>query len=282
MKYNELISNLKKKIKLTQYGQVKEQKLYKLYKIIINNKSNKTLIITAGFHGEEFNGPISLLGILEDIIKYSRKKKVNLIIYPCINPSGFDLRKRYNASDEKLSNDLMHYEIKRGVWKGIIRQNEKFLRFKIITPNTKEAKELLKDLMKQKVPAAYLDIHQDDELPQCDFYAYPYGSMSIYRKIMKKLDKFSIRCRNVKPLMFDEKGLEFNDTIDNEGFILTSDGTLNDLYFRLGTKYSLTAETWTKTPLETVERINKTWILGLIDFVSKGKQLDLKRLQSYK
>lgn len=128
MKYHELINQFKKKnISLISYGKARElKKIYSLYKIVVDNRSKKTLIITSGFHGEEFNGPISLLAIIKEIATYAKKKKVNLIVYPCINPSGFDLRQRYNASGEKPNNDFLRYEIKRNQWSGVIKPTQNF------------------------------------------------------------------------------------------------------------------------------------------------------------
>ena len=116
MKYKELISGYGKKgYNLISYGTVKEDKDYNLYKIIINNNSQKTVLVTTGFHGEEFNGPISILKIIDEIKQYSKFKKVNLIIYICINPSGFEKHKRYNLSDESPNNDFLRFlEIARG------------------------------------------------------------------------------------------------------------------------------------------------------------------------
>lgn len=129
MGYQELIDRFRKKgLKLISYGLVKENKIYRLYKIVVDSNSKKTLIITSGFHGEEYNGPISLLQIIDKVIDYAKSKKVNLIIYPCINPSGFDLRQRYNASNEIPNNDFLRYEIKKGMWTSIIRPKQEFLK----------------------------------------------------------------------------------------------------------------------------------------------------------
>ncbi len=278
MRYQELINQFcKKNLKLISYGSVKEKKIYPLYKIVVNNNSKKTLLITSGFHGEEYNGPISLLNIVNEIIDYARKKKVNLVIYPCVNPSGFDLRKRYNASNEKPNNDFLRYEIKKGIWTSIIHPKQKFLTCKFIWSRAKEIKLLQKDLKKWGVmPVGILDIHQDNELPKCDFYSYILDKKNVYRKIMAKLDRIAARCCNVKSFMVDEEGREFNDTIDKEGFIMIHDGTITDMFYRLGSSFSAVSETNVKTPLRKVLVINKIWIKELINLISKCKQGDKK------
>lgn len=278
MEYQELIDRFRKKgLKLISYGLVKEKKIYRLYKIVVDGNSKKTLIITSGFHGEEYNGPISLLQIIDKVIDHAKSKKINLIIYPCINPSGFDLRQRYNASNEIPNNDFLRYEIKKGIWTSIIRPKQEFLKYKFIWSKAKEVKQFQKDLKKWgKVPVGILDIHQDDELSKCDFYSYIFDKKNIYRKIMAKLDCIAARCRNVKLLMVNEKGIEFNDTIDSEGFIMTHDGTVTDMFYRLGSSFSVVSETNVRMPLRKVSAINKIWAEDLINLISKCKWRDKK------
>src|SRR3989344_4988560 len=138
MGYDELIQGYKTTgYKLERYGTVKEPfkkkfKYYPLYKIVINPEGKKTLLITAGFHGEEFNGPISLLKIFDEAAAFAKDLGVRLLVYICVNPSGFDLRQRYNASNEKFNNDFLRYKIEKDTWVGtLIKTDEPFLRFKI-------------------------------------------------------------------------------------------------------------------------------------------------------
>lgn len=93
---------------------------------------------------------------------------------------------------------------------------------------------------------------------------------------MAKLDCIAARCRNVKPLMVNEKGIEFNDTVDSEGFIMTHDGTVTDMFYRLGSSFSVVSETNVRTPLRKVSAINKIWAEDLINLISKCKWRDKK------
>lgn len=279
MNYKKLITNFKKKnLFLKIYGKVKERgKVYQLYKIIVDNNSLKTLLITAGFHGEEYNGPISLLKMIDEIVDYSKKKKVNLLIYPCVNPSGFDLRQRYNASGEKPNNFFLEYEIKKGKWTDWLLLRQKFLRFRLIQPKAKESRLLKEDLIKWgTVPVGILDIHQDNELPKCDFYAYILDKKELYQKIMAKLDKVGKRCSNATAIMYPGIRPAPSEKIDRDGFIMIHDGTITDMFWRLGSVYSVTVETHTEASLQKVIAINKVWIKTIIDFISKGKVLDKK------
>ena len=76
-----------------------------------------SVVVTAGFHGDEKAGPLTLLAHAADLFAYARARGVGLRLYPCINPSGFVLGTRYNASGEHPNNDLLRYRVGRA-WKG--------------------------------------------------------------------------------------------------------------------------------------------------------------------
>lgn len=269
--YRELIQGFRDKgYKLQTYGAVKEnRKNYRLYKTVINPQYRQTLLITSGFHGEEFNGPISLLTIFDEVVRFAKKMRVRLIVYPCVNPSGFDLHKRYNASDESQNNDFMRYEIEGGKWVGTLQPGEAFLSYKIVDSGAKEVRLLKRDVLKYDVPRGALDIHQQEgDLKTGDFYAYIFDRKSTYRKIMQKLKKVAKVAKN-DPAMNFEDGRKIYYRIDNEGFIVLHDGTLTDMFYRLGSKFVVTSETDTTMPLEKVCQINLIWIKELIKLIAK-------------
>ena len=51
---------------------------------------------------------------------------------------------------------------------------------------------------------------------------------------------------------------------DHNGFIVRHDGTLCDLFHRIGVPYSVTPETTIATPMDVACRINLEWIFGLM------------------
>lgn len=271
MKYDELIAGLRKSgAKLQVFGKVKELgRFFNLYKIFLDNKSKKTFLITSGFHGEEFNGPVSLLKNIKKIISYAKKRNINIIIYPCINPSGFELKQRYNASSEKQNNDFLRYQVKNGKWVGTIKSKNAFINFKLIYSPAKEVRALQEDLHKsgllKNLPVAVLDLHQDDELAGGEFYAYIFGKRKIYEKIMKRIDKIGDRCRDIPALNFDDFGNKVSESIDRDGFLTVFDGTLTDMFGRLGVSYFITAETNTSVTSGKVTEINWIWIENMID-----------------
>jgi len=272
MFYQQLISGYRAGgFKLKTYGQVEENgRKYSLYKIVLNNGGRNTLLITTGFHGEEFNGPISLLKIIKDAAAYARAKKVNLTAYLCVNPSGFDLKKRYNASGEDQNNDFLRYQVAGGKRISTLKKNEKFSRFKLVNSPAKEVKLLQADLrangLLKKIPAAVLDIHQDDDLSAGDFYAYIFEGQAVYEMMMKAAEKVGKRARSVAAMNYED-GRKVKYRINKDGFIFLHDGTFTDMFYRLGVQHPITVETNTRASLSKVSRINEIWIKSLIDLI---------------
>ena len=282
MTYYDLLQGyVDKGYKLEKYGSVTEpirgkDRYYRLYKIVINPEHEKTLLTTTGFHGEEFNGPISLLRIFDEAVDFATKMQTRLIVYPCINPSGFDLHQRYNPSDDVGdygNNDFLRHEIKNGEWVGTLKTGEAFVKYKIIDSAAKEVRLLKRDVLKYQnpVPQAVLDIHQDCmKKGQGNFYAYILNQSQrpVYLEIMKKLAKITDVAKNI-----DAENIEgdrkVSYRIDKDGFIFLHDGSINDMFYRLKSEFSICAETNTDLPLEKVSQINLIWIKELIKLITK-------------
>lgn len=276
MKYKELIAIYKKKgYNLIKYGSVLEDKKYDLFKIVINNGSKKSFLITTGFHGEEFNGPVSLLKTIDEVVQYASLKKINLVIYICVNPSGFEKHSRYNFSNERSNNDFIRYKVK-GKWRSMFK-GKKYQDVKIIDSTAKESRILKNDILDfGVVPVGVLDIHQDDYIDKGDFYSYITNNRILYEKIMKKIDKVAKRSRNAKTMNYDDDGNEITEIIDKDGFRETHDSGLSDLFFVFGSKFAITAETNVKTKLNKVCAVNKIWVNEMIDLVANSKDVDKK------
>ncbi len=283
MTYYDLLQGyVAKKYELEKYGQVKETvrdkvMYYPLYKTVINPEYEETLLITTGFHGEEFNGPISLLNIMDEAVDYAKEKQARLIVYPCVNPAGFDLHQRYNPSDELRygNNDFWRYQIENGEWVGTLEPGQNFLDWKIVDSAAKEVRLLKRDILNyhSHVPRAVLDIHQDDNIEegQGNFYAYIFDKREVYLKIMEKLAKITDVCKNIETAT-TEGDRKVSYRIDDDGFIFLHDGSITDMFYRLGSEFAVCAETNTDLPLDKVCEVNLTWIKGMIDLIAKKKQ----------
>jgi hypothetical protein len=281
MTYRDLLQGyVDKKYELECYGSVKEpvrgkDEYYRLYKMILNPEYEKTLLTTTGFHGEEFNGPISLLNIIDEATAFAKEMETRLIVYPCISPSGLDLHQRYNPTDDvgdNGNNDFLRYEIEKDNWIGTLEAGQTFLNYKTVESAAKEVRLLQRDLLKYQnpVPQAVLDIHQDDNVKngQGNFYAYIFDQRPVYLEIMRKLAQITDVCKNIEASN-TEGDREVSYRIDNDGFIFLHDGSITDMFYRLGSKFCVCAETNTDLPLEEVSQINLIWIKELIKLIAK-------------
>jgi len=230
----------------------------------------RSVVITAGFHGDEKAGPLTLLEHGADVVTYARERGVGLRIYPCVNPSGFEAHTRYNASGERPNNDFLRYELAPGVWRDELRTGEAFLRYVPAdgAGMPKETAALAAELGRHAAPAAALDLHQDNFIHGALFYAYIFGDAADYRPMLA-------RSGALVPVLRDsivDSGHEPGSDVraDHEGFIVCHDGSITDHFHRAGVPWTAAIETTTETPLALAHEVNLVWIRGFIDLVARG------------
>ena len=246
---------------VAEYGRVLEAgKEYPLFRLTV--PGSRWLVITSGFHGEEPAGPLTLAENLPDTIAYARERDVGLRIYPCINPSGFEIGTRYNRSGEKPNNDFMRYEVTPGTWKGELALGEAFVRWVLYDGGPKETRAVRADIARFPAPSAALDIHQDNYLNVLATYAYTFGDKAAYRPLMEAASAHVAVIR-------DQKVDETNNT-DADGLIEFHDGSVTDYFVRQGVPYAAALETTTRTPLALCHAVNLIWIRGFIELAARG------------
>jgi hypothetical protein len=226
----------------------------------------RPVVITGGFHGDEKAGPLTLLEHTPEIVAYARERDVGLQLFPCINPSGFEAHTRYNLSGERPNNDFLQYEVEPGEWRGELRTGEAHLSCKPSRPVAKETAALRAVLERLPLPAASLDLHQDNFIHGSLFYVYVFGDRDAYRPLMA-------RSGAQVPILRDsivDSGHEPGTDVfaDAEGAIECHDGSITDYYHRRGTPYVAAVETTTETPGPLADEINLIWIYGFIDLVA--------------
>lgn len=247
------------------------------------NKKDKIIFISAGIHGNEVSGPITILKFLDRISDYAKKKGLKAIIYPLINPSGFEINSRYNIDNDRGffgNNDFVRYELKNGRIVEDLREEKDFKKWywssdkKIGAKLPEETKLVLGLLRKEPLGQAIaaIDLRQDYVTATriTATYAYVLGDLPKYKNIVEKL-------RKTIPI-FDNKligsGYKVNDP-DNylksseDGFVSRCDGSITDFFHLLGTKHSIAVETTARTPIEVACMVNMAWIFGIMDIVGK-------------
>ncbi len=247
---------------ITDYGSVTEGgRDYPLLRAKVPGRH--LLVITSGFHGEEPAGPLTLLEHFEEVVEHARRHDVGLLVYPCINPSGFEDGTRYSRSGEKPNNDFLRYETEPGVWKGELRPGEEFLRWVLYDGGPKETRAIRAELAAQPTPNAALDIHQDRYLKEALTYAYVFGDQQAYEPLV---EASSQHARVITDAMVDE--VNRTNTL---GLIEYHDGSVTDFYVRRGVPFNAALETTTWTALPACHAINLIWIRGFIELAARGQ-----------
>ncbi|MDO9510093.1 MAG: succinylglutamate desuccinylase/aspartoacylase family protein [Candidatus Magasanikbacteria bacterium] len=278
-----------KDIKLDSYKLSYKNGKFDFFRLVSKDikPDDPILFINAGVHGEETAGPLTILNNLKTICSYARKNKVKLIIYPLCNPSGFAQMTRYNIDGDEGdfgNNDYLRYKMADGSMVDDIKDSNNYKAWYWSSEITKklplETKTVIKLLKKEplKQIKACLDIHQDYiSNATSSAYHYSFGKLGVYKKIIKEIKKIIPIYKNKMidagfcEVEGDGDRLEITDKAlmsDKNGFIIRHDGTMSDLFYRLGTSYCITTETMGSTPLKEVMAVNNIWIKGLIDLIT--------------
>jgi hypothetical protein len=247
-------------LRTREYGSVREgDRDYPL--LAMEMEGGPELVITAGFHGEEPAGPLTLLAHLSDVIAKARQVGVALRIYPCINPAGFEAGTRYNPSGEKPNNDFLRYEVAPGEWVDTLRDHTNPLRHLVYEGGPKETRAIRAELEARPPPVAALDLHQDNYLPNAGTYAYVFGPRPRYAAFWDGLATPVLRSAPV-----DER-----TRTEADGLIEFHDGSVTDYFWRRGVPWAAALETTTCTPMLDCHRVNLAWILGFIGLAGDGR-----------
>lgn len=236
---------------------------YPLLRVVTPGRAR--LLITAGFHGDEVAGSMTLLSHLDVLIDHARRHDVALTVFPCANPSGFDQRTRYNASGARPNNDFLRYQRRiadRDVWVDQLKPGQDHLAWEPFFGGPNETRALARLLAAEPTPHAMLDVHQDPWLARRGCYAYVFGDRAPYLPLSEASHQH---------LPVAAKA-QVDDTVftDDHGLVELHDGSCTDLFWRRGTPYVATLETTTISPLPLCNRVNLVWLLGFVELAAKG------------
>src|SRR6185436_10339512 len=106
---------------------------------------------------------------------------------PCVNPSGFELGTRYNASVERPNNDFLRYRLDDGTEAGeLYGRAPAYRSFRLFKRGPQETRALRKALERVRTPVAALDLHQDNYMRRAATYAYVFGDAATYAPLAKR------------------------------------------------------------------------------------------------
>lgn len=270
---------------VTEYGKIlTENNTFPLVRIAssrIETSEKPILVVTTGFHGDETCGPLTIMYHFDDIINYAHRHGVDIVLFPCVNPSGFDRRTRYNHRNQPTNNDAMRYQLHDGTWVGDLKTSNVFKQWMWSDEYVREHGGELPEETTALLPVikalpwhrvkGFLDIHQDRfsaEYGTSCTYAYCFDPREPYHKIMQRIPSSVpiLRSRAI------DEGYEKNEDTDvpktdEHGIVTRYDGSITDAAHRLGVPFVAALETTTNIPLRTCYQINMTWINGFVDLI---------------
>jgi hypothetical protein len=226
---DEIISVCKKrKYQIDIIGYEKFEKIgmiYPLYRIIIHPHQKKNIhCIVAGIHGYEIAGPLSILELVKKPGKYL-SKKICYHIYPIINPTGFDLRTRYD--DEKRELNTINPKILKSRKYGEVKA--------------------FYDHVKNKYFKVFISLHEDVDEHRFYEYVFEEKEKLIYRTIIARVAK--------KHKILKASKI-YGDKSDGSGLIINShDRSFEDFLF-VNNKADIAVCTETPGKIPIKERIS--------------------------
>ena len=264
MKWTELESGLRAHVALgvlDTYGTVSDAE--GSYPLVRFRTPGRVLcVITAGFHGDEQAGPISILKHLPEVVAYARERDVALAVYPCLNPSGFDACTRYNRDGERPNNDFIRYELADGRLIGEMPRPVPYTRIHVKHDGPAETRAIVAEFERLAAPpAGALDLHQDPYFDGHLAYAYAFGDPAPYVALMTETERLLPVARSHE--------VDVATHADEHGLVYLHDGSITDYFVRRGTPYTAVVETTTDTDMAIACQVNLVWMRGFIDLCAK-------------
>lgn len=259
------------------------------------DRNDNILLITTGMHGDEATGPLFVLRRINWILNTAHEAGVKVIIYPLINPSGFELGTHYNLlGDAKLqrgNNDFLVFRNRKGdiaydlgtrdtaalVLK--FRSSDRRLRLRL-PPEARLMHRLLENDFwnhhKQIIGA--LDLHEgkdEDELalkePAGAFhYAFVKHAFAGIARNVARAGIPVLRNRSVSDgfeRSSDGYALVRVMKTDNDGCIRYYDGSLTEYLWRLKVPYAACVDTTNGLFRRRIMELYGLWVRGMIALI---------------
>ena len=187
------------------------------------------LMIMSGFHGEEPAGPLCLMHYLHHVVGRALDLKVPLIIYPVVNPYGFDHVRRSTVDGNFTNAGFVHEEDPTGPEVALIRED-----------------------MSRFSPAIFLDLHEDDHEERS--YVYAFGDQTVADALVQSAARFLPVAEG--PLLHTAAQVARGGQIRDH-----HDGSAEDYMSHRGTLASFATETPTRADMAVRMAVN----LGFVD-----------------
>ncbi len=237
-------------------------------------------LLTTGIHANEIAGPLTTHQRLPEILACTRVVGLQLVLYPLICASGWDLGTEQNVdgdSGDDGNNDYLRRRTIDGKWTWKLSDNDPCWEWCYssdpilgihLPAETLAMHTFLQQEDWSNIKVA-LDIHQDYLTPDvpAGAYQYTFGDTSCYNDIFGKIRKLTDILGD-RDFQFDRKDPTSVRHYDHNGCTEFHDGSITDLAYQQRVPYALAIETTGPTPIEIAIEVNMIWIRGLCDIIS--------------
>lgn len=247
LSYSQLLENIPeiKRFFKVAYLKVPNEDfpLLKLYKIF--SPKHPLVILMAGCHGEEPAPTLTIFQNYQLILEKAKESRINVIIYPLINPWGFDRNKRNNRLNLNCNSNWIHPDK---------------------DPLAKEVKMIKQDI-KRHSPLIFVSLHEDDDTEK-EFYLYSFGDKKYGQELIET------GCRYF-PILPDGSYGQYQKpddfTIEKGAAHNHHDGSCEDFMSHQGCQFSCCTETPSHQPLSKRIKCNTEIILKVIELAHENK-----------
>ncbi len=141
---------------------------YPIYRFNVNEGARGRICIISGVHGNEIAGPLSLLSLFDNPRFHELAESFHCVVYPLANPTGFDLRQRFDDDGRDLN----------AVFKTTLQSE-----------NYEENQAIIADAANYLPFDAVITLHEDSDAEH--FYMYGLGRHNVpfYHEICRHANK---------------------------------------------------------------------------------------------
>ena len=228
------------------------------------------VVITAGFHGDEKAGPLTLRGARRRALRVRARARRRAARSTRASTRRASRRTRATTSAASGPTTTSFATRSRpACGAASCTRARRRSRGAPTTAVPKETAALARELARHPAPAAALDLHQDNFIHGAVFYSYVFGDRAPYRPLQARSGALLPVLRSCLVDSGYEPGSDVR--ADAEGFIEVHDGSITDRFHRAGVPYTAAIETTTETPGPLADEINLIWIRGFIDLAQGNR-----------
>lgn len=240
------------------------------------------VVLRLSYHGDEPLGAMTFLHQAHRIIDEIHRRGAKFIAYVMPNPSGFELGTRDGLANNLYEgyDDWLRYELGDGTVVDELCPHQPFKRWHWsscprLGVKLSQETALMQRCFRKDLGvgiAAVVDVHEhcfvkegDDKerVTKPGMYFYAFGKRkgrTVYDRTLSRMERLVPVLRNI----WISAGYSTPMQTDDQGCIVTHDGSFADLAYRAGVPHSTVLEITSATPEEVAEEAVIQWIICVV------------------